>query len=247
MTYCDAHCHISSETLPLYVKSTEETGEDFFIKRAVNCVDPKDWEKIGHTIIYTPMPSLFNAIARISFGYHPHNITGNEDYKLLEDSLEKYTCTTIAEAGLDYACDVPKDLQKTAFKKQLDIAVEKKYSVVLHLVKAHEDALEILSTLSQRPKLLLHAANCSQEIAKKYLELGVKMSFGLRELNSPKGEILAKTLSLKNIMLETDGENFDFPALRTVYHKLYSLREEDSHIIATKLKSNFEKFFCDMF
>ncbi len=247
MTYCDAHCHISAKTLADYAASLEATGENFFVKRAVCCHIAEDWDRVGAFILQSPMPAMQHAVARMLFGYHPAFLTGAEDYALLEGMIQKHSSITIGEIGMDYTCPTPDRLQREAFVRQMEMASKLGLSVVLHAVKAHEDVLQILKDFDGVKKISLHAANCSAELAARYLERGVKFSLGLREMNSKKGEELARNLPLSEIMLETDSDNFDFSALQAAYEKLHSLRSESAEEVDTRLKFTFEKFFCDAF
>ena len=74
----------------------------------------------------------------------------------------------VGEIGLDYHYeDVPREIQKAAFRAQLDLAAELDMPVIVHEREAHQDALEILDDY---PGLrgVFHCFSGSKEMADVY-------------------------------------------------------------------------------
>ena len=84
----------------------------------------------------------------------------------------------IGEIGLDYYNDSnpPREIQKSAFTKQMELAVELKLPVVIHDRDAHEDTLNIMKQFKGL-KGVVHCFSGSVEFAKECLKLGYYIGF----------------------------------------------------------------------
>src|SRR4051812_4822106 len=80
-------------------------------------------------------------------GVHPHHATEltNELADELEGLAHKPEVVAVGECGLDYCRDFsPRDVQRAAFVRQLEIAARVGKPVFLHQRDAHEDFVSIL-------------------------------------------------------------------------------------------------------
>ena len=76
------------------------------------------------------------------------------------------------EIGLDYHYeDVPRDVQKTAFRMQMALAQELSLPVVVHEREAHEDGLRIVDEFPGREGVF-HCYSGSLEMAKELVKRG---------------------------------------------------------------------------
>ena len=105
--------------------------------------------------------------------------------QMTEDDLEEYRrmaahekVVAIGEIGLDYYYDdVPRDIQKHWFRRQLDLAAELQMPVVVHERDAHGDGMEIVREYADRVKGVFHCFSGSAEMAAELVKLGWFVSF----------------------------------------------------------------------
>ena len=64
--------------------------------------------------------------------------------QLIEWITQEKKVKALGEIGLDYFYDLsPREVQKTVFERQLDLAYELHAPVILHISDAHGDTIEI--------------------------------------------------------------------------------------------------------
>ncbi len=112
----------------------------------------------------------------------------------------------IGEIGFDYYWQpVNKELQRTYFSRQLDIARELDLPVIIHDREAHGDTLAMVK---QYPGVrgVFHSYSGSDEMAKELLKLGWYLSFGgpVTFKNAEKVRRAASVVPLDRLLLETD-------------------------------------------
>ena len=84
----------------------------------------------------------------------------------------------IGEIGLDYHYDdVPRDIQKHWFDRQLCLAAEVDLPVVVHEREAHGDGIEIVRRWADRVTGVFHCFSGSAEMAVELVKLGWYVSF----------------------------------------------------------------------
>ena len=112
----------------------------------------------------------------------------------------------IGEIGLDYHYeDVPRDIQKKAFRMQLQLARETGMPVVVHEREAHGDALEILDNFTD-VRGVFHCYSGSLEMAKELVRRGWYIGFTgvITFKNARKAVEVAEWLPLSRTLIETD-------------------------------------------
>ena len=112
----------------------------------------------------------------------------------------------IGEIGLDYHYeDIPRELQKKAFRAQMKLAEELKLPVIVHEREAHADALEILNEFPTVTGVF-HCYSGSAEMAKELVKRGWYIGFTgvLTFKNAKKAVEVAKILPNDRLVLETD-------------------------------------------
>ena len=144
-----------------------------------------------------------------TIGIHPEEISADidKDLSFIEKNINNPKIVGIGEIGLDYHYnDVPKELQKKYFIKQLEIAVKYNKSVVIHTRDAIQETYEILKNYPNL-KIDIHCYSGSLEMANEFIKLGCKLGIGgvLTFKNSDKLKNIVKSLPLKNFVLETDS------------------------------------------
>ena len=127
-----------------------------------------------------------------------------EQYRLLCEGNPKIKA--IGEIGLDYHYeDIPRDLQKAAFRAQMKLAQELNLPVIVHEREAHADALEILDEFPTVTGVF-HCYSGSAEMAKELVRRGWYIGFTgvLTFKNAKKALEVAQTIPHDRLVLETD-------------------------------------------
>lgn len=112
----------------------------------------------------------------------------------------------VGEIGLDYHYeDVPREVQKRAFRMQLQLAREVKLPVVVHEREAHADALEILDEFPDCTGVF-HCYSGSAEMAKELVRRGWYVGFTgvVTFKNARRAVESVEVLPLERILIETD-------------------------------------------
>ena len=112
----------------------------------------------------------------------------------------------IGEIGLDYHYeDIPRDLQKKAFRAQMALAAELDLPVIVHERDAHEDGMAIVREFPT-VKGVFHCYSGSAEMARQLVDLGWYIGFTgvLTFKNARKALEVAASIPLDRLVLETD-------------------------------------------
>lgn len=127
-----------------------------------------------------------------------------EEYRALCASNPKIKA--IGEIGLDYHYeDIPRDIQKRAFRAQMELAQELGLPVIVHEREAHEDGLAIVKDFPEVTGVF-HCYSGSAEMAKVLVDRGWYIGFTgvLTFKNARKAVEVASSIPLDRIVLETD-------------------------------------------
>jgi TatD DNase family protein len=145
-------------------------------------------------------------------GVHPHHATEVTD-ELLQELRQLTTdrcVVAVGECGLDYFRDYsPRDVQRTAFHRQLELAAGTGKPVFLHQRDAHEDFTAILR--EHRKSLAGGVAHCFTGTARElecYLELDLFIGITGWICDERRGKHLIplmRTIPADRLLLETDG------------------------------------------
>ena len=185
-------------------------------------------------------------------GSHPDvadevNETVLEEYRRLVRENPKVKA--IGEIGLDYHYeDIPREVQKEAFRAQMALAAELDLPVIVHEREAHEDGMKIVEEFPT-VKGVFHCYSGSLEMAKWLIARGWYIGFTgvLTFKNARKAIEVAANIPLDRLVLETDcpymapepfrGKRNDPGKLYRMAEKLAELRGlpvEEIHQITTE-------------
>jgi TatD DNase family protein len=196
-----------------------------------------------------------------TIGIHPHDVqqSGDKEYRLLENLYADYHRYVVGfgEIGLDYVKGYSDPaLQRSHFKRQLDLAHDLKLPVIIHNRQADDDTLALL----RQAKPLVHGGimHCfagDLAFAEKILDLGLLISIpGIVTFkNALTLQEVALRIPLSSMVLETDGPFLapdpyrgrrNEPAyLQYTARKVATLRELDLHTIAAVTTENAKRLF----
>jgi TatD DNase family protein len=171
-----------------------------------------------HTHKYTCNPQVIelvnqypwefdSAIPQYSIGIHPWYIEEGRlesDLQMIDEKLALPECWALGECGLDKRTEIPMPLQIAVFEKQIALAEKHQKPLVLHLVGAYQELIEIKNRLHITVPVILHGFSKNERVARQLLDNGCYLSFGKYLLRNP--ELKAVFLSVPNdrFFLETD-------------------------------------------
>lgn len=145
-------------------------------------------------------------------GIHPHKAStwNNDVKKKITENLSNQEVVAVGEIGLDYYYNKsPREEQITAFKDQLDLAIENDLPVVIHTRDADEDTIKILKEYAPKLKRkgVIHSFTSSLELAKIAIELGFYLGFnGIITFKTAQNVRDVLTICpIDRILLETDA------------------------------------------
>ena len=200
----DSHCHLDfkefrgrldaviSEALKAGVHTIINVGADLETSR--NSVDL----------------ALRNDCIFATVGVHPHDARTYDEATecALLQLMGSKKVVAIGEIGLDYYRDLsPRQVQIKVFRRQLQIAVERKMPVVVHTREAFRDTYDIVKEFAPRlPGGIFHCFPGTIEEAAEVFEIGFVISVGgvITFPNSKMAEV-AKEVPLDKVLLETDS------------------------------------------
>ena len=139
-------------------------------------------------------------------GLHPECLDENsaDDLELIREMLAHPKAVAVGEIGLDYYYDIPRELQKDLFARQLIMANELDMPVVIHDREAHGDTMELLR--KYHPRGIMHCYSGSVEMAREVVRLGMYIGIGgvVTFKNARKTVEVVSEMPLERIVLETD-------------------------------------------
>jgi TatD DNase family protein len=145
-------------------------------------------------------------------GVHPHHATDLDDalYAELEVLAQRPEVVAVGECGLDYFRDFsPREIQRRAFHRQLELAARLKKPVFLHQRDAHEDFIAILREHWRDLKSgVAHCFTGTADELRSYLDLGLAIGITGWICDERRGHHLLplmKEIPSDRLMLETDG------------------------------------------
>jgi TatD DNase family protein len=146
-----------------------------------------------------------------SVGIHPHDASMVNDQVMAElarmiESVDKVVA--VGETGLDFYRDrSPRDQQKAAFRRHIQLAKDTGKPLIIHDRDAHDDVVRIMrEEKACEAGGVLHCFSGDLKMARQCAEMGFYISFA-GPLTYPKNETLrsiAQALSVDIMLVETD-------------------------------------------
>ena len=172
-------------------------------------------------------------------GVHPHEarLADEATYRKLDGLAQHAKVIAIGEIGLDYHYDhSPRDVQRTVFVRQMEIAKSRKKPIVIHnrpsdnTENAWVDLLHLLNEHWRSSGLggVLHCFTGEMKHAQAALEMGFLISFA-GNVTYPKAVTIreaAQKLPLERMLIETDS-----PYLAPIPHR--GKRNEPAFVLET--------------
>jgi TatD DNase family protein len=144
-------------------------------------------------------------------GVHPHHAAqlGEASVAELEELARREEVVAVGECGLDYFRDfAPRDAQRQAFHRQLELASSLGKPVFLHQRDAHADFAAILREHAAHWRGVAHCFTGSAEELRCYLQLGLAIGITGWICDERRGSHLTALMPQvpsERLLLETDG------------------------------------------
>ena len=145
----------------------------------------------------------------------------------------------IGEIGLDYACEVPREVQMAVFRAQLTLAERLEKPVVLHCVRAFEDVMKTIGEYRLKA-VIFHGFIGSKEQAQRAVNQGHYLSFGERTFRSPKSIEALRSTPLSHLFVESDESP---TPIEEIYTKIAELRDIEVGELLKANEVNFKRLF----
>jgi TatD DNase family protein len=189
-------------------------------------------------------PWEFDAsIPNYSIGIHPWYIDENRlenDLKVIEEKLQLNQCLALGECGLDKRIDIPMELQTKVFELQIALAEKYQKPLVLHLVAAYQELIEIKNRLQISVPIILHGFSKNEQTAKQLIDNGCYLSFGKYLLKNPELKSVFQSIPNDRFFLETDTIEETLEEVYQLASVYKSCRVEEIQVMTTV---NFNKVF----
>lgn len=263
--FIDSHSHWSDPRYtPEIVESLLKKARGLDIAEfMLGGVDPADWQR--QLELKWQYPESFH----LCFGLHPYFVSKNSglDCEVALDDLVKLIDKSLGlgETGLDFRDKILESgglSQEEAmahqieyFENQIEIAKVYDKPMILHIVQAHEKALQIFEMWGvPERKGMVHAFNGSYETAMKYIDLGFMISIGgavtfdkHHKLHGATAHIPAEFLLVESDSPDQAPQNWaglnDSSSLWQIADKIGNLRGKTAEEILEISTGNFKKLF----
>lgn len=165
-----------------------------------NTATTSEYKKIISIKSISPTDVL--PVTPFTIGLHPYDIDSftDDDIQKIYEIARQDNCVGIGEAGLDYICNTDKEKQKRFFEKQIEISEFLQKPLVIHLVRATNDLLDIKKMLNPRQAWIVHGFRGKESLSKVLIDNGIYLSMGYyRNIQS-----LCNAYNNGRLLLETD-------------------------------------------
>ena len=207
-----------------------------------------------HTHKYTDNPNVLEIVNQyphefdvnipfFSIGIHPWYINESsveEDLQIIEEKIQLQNCLALGECGLDKRIEIPIEIQKQVFEKQLRLAIKYKKPVILHCVSAYQEIIEIKKRLEVDVPMIIHGFSKNKQVAKSLLDNGFYLSFGKYLLRNLELESVFASVPNDKFFLETD-------TMEETLEGVYKLAAKYKNIEVSELQelvtNNFQSVF----
>lgn len=254
----DTHAHYDDEAFDIDREQLIDSLDKNNVEAAVNVA--ANMEGCRNTLkLIREYPNLYGAL-----GVHPSDVselTDKDIQWIREEAVENSVknggkIVAIGEIGLDYHYDEPeKEIQKKWFIKQLELAKEIDFPVIIHSRDASKDSFDILEGYRGQIRGIVHCYSYSVETAREYEKMGYYFGIGgvLTFKNAKKLIETVEYLPVDRIVLETDapylapvphrGERNDSTMIKYVVKKISELKNIPEEEVIRITTENAKKVY----
>lgn len=146
-----------------------------------------------------------------AIGVHPSE-TGSlteEEFRWMKEQLTNKKIVAVGEIGLDYYWDEPeRELQQKWFARQMELAVQERFPMVIHSRDAANDTYAMMTEAkADQVGGVVHCFSYGKEMAREFLNLDFYLGIGgvITFKNGRKLREVVEYMPLDKILLETDS------------------------------------------
>ena len=146
----------------------------------------------------------------LMMGLHPTSVNEGfeEELEIVENQFKARKFYAVGEIGIDLYWDTSTlEIQKTAFRRQIQLAKKYNLPTVIHCRNAFDEVFEVLET-EKDDKLfgIFHCFTGTYEQAQQALSYNMKLGIGgVVTFKNGKIDTFLNKISLEHIVLETDS------------------------------------------
>ncbi|MCB5952077.1 TatD family hydrolase [Enterococcus sp. BWT-B8] len=201
----DSHTHLNAEQFNEDIPETIERAQELGVTEmaVVGFDTPTIIKSLELSKKYKDIYSII--------GWHPTEAGSYtaEIEKNLQERLTTPKVVALGEIGLDYYwMEDPKEVQDKVFRRQIAIAKEMKLPISIHMRDAIEDTYKVLKEEDVRDiGGIMHSYSGDEEWMKKFLDLGMHISFSgvVTFKKAVEIQASAKEVPLDRMLVETDA------------------------------------------
>lgn len=206
-----------------------------------------------HTHTASGTPGVFEVVNRypyepvdvpyFSSGIHPWYIDEQreeEHFSIIEKRLQLPNCLALGECGLDKRIEISLPVQAGIFEKQLLLAKQYQKPVILHLVAAYQEVIDIYKRIQPGLPMVVHGFSKNMQVAKQLLDNGFYLSFGKYLLRNPELSKVFMQVPDERFFLETDTID---EGIEEVYAKAAQAKNIDIEELKNIVSNNFKTVF----
>ncbi|HOQ79606.1 MAG TPA: TatD family hydrolase [Candidatus Cloacimonadota bacterium] len=188
-----------------------------------------------------------------SVGYHPSTVKIFNE-KVVYELAKHKKVVAIGEIGLDYYRNYnPKDMQKKAFARQVEIACEIDKPIIIHDREAHEDCFDVLKQ-NKAKKVVFHCFSGDVAFAEKVLaeDWYISITGVITYKNNDLADVV-RILPKDKFFIETDspyltpvphrGKRNTPEYLTYVVQKISDILRIPPNLVAEQTYQNAKRFF----
>ncbi len=253
LKYIDTHAHLESS---FYKDNLENVRKDYLsegVYKVINVACSKETTKM-----VSETAKLYGEVY-FTVGCHPDS--SNEITSEVIDYFKPFAsdekCIAVGEIGLDYFYKpFDREVQKTAFEKQIMLAKECNLPIIVHTRNATKDTVDILKANKNNIDngFLMHCYGESKEITKILLDLGAYFAFGgASTFKNYKKQDVIQYIPLDRLFCETDcpymtpepfrGRVNEPKFVKYVYKNLANIKGVSEEDFESIVDDNFYTFF----
>ncbi len=248
----DSHCHLDFDVYDgrreKVIADAAEAGVQMLVNIGVDLPSSRHSVELAE--------KYDNIYATV--GVHPHDAKTLTKGVLaeLKELAQQPKVVAIGEIGLDFYRNLsPADVQKEAFRTQIELAIELSLPIVIHTRNSFRETLDIL--MDYLPLLkggVFHCFPGTVEDAEKVISLGFHLSVGgVVTFKKAKMAQVAAEVPLERLLLETDspyltpvpfrGKENQPAYVAYVYKKVAELRGMPLSELEKNVDRTVQKFF----
>jgi len=205
MIITDTHTHLYSDAFDEDQKGAIQEAIDNNIKRFfIPAIDSETTQAMYQ------LEKDFPENIFLMMGLHPTHVKENyeDELNFVEQELDARKFYAVGEIGIDLHWDKSTlEIQKDAFKRQIQLAKDRNLPIVIHCRKAFDEIFEVLES-EKDDKLfgIFHCFTGNLEQAQQALSYNMKLGIGgVATFKNGGIDKFLNQISLDEIVLETDS------------------------------------------